>query len=85
MARLAIENGWEGVVVHGAVRDVEALSQMDIAVFALNAVPARSGSMGSGTAVDQLEFGGASFVQDHYCYCDADGLLVSSRNLLLSI
>ena len=43
----------QGVVVHGAVRDVEALSQTDIAVFALDAVPARSGSIGSGTFDDQ--------------------------------
>ncbi|VTU36578.1 Regulator of ribonuclease activity A [Variovorax sp. PBL-H6] len=82
MTLLAITNGWQGVVIHGAVRDVETLCRMDIAVFALNAVPARSGSIGRGTIGNQLNFGDASFVRDHYCYCDRDGLVLSRRSLL---
>ena len=82
MALLATSNGWGGVVIHGAVRDVEALSRMDIAVLALNAVPFRSNSVGLGTVGNQLNFGGASFVHDQFCYGDRDGLVISSRNLL---
>jgi regulator of RNase E activity RraA len=37
-------------VIHGAVHDVEALYRMNIAVFALNAVPLRGGATVMGKA-----------------------------------
>ncbi|MFE2032371.1 hypothetical protein ACFXBB_03725 [Streptomyces scopuliridis] len=35
IAGLAASNGWEGVIIHGAVRDVEALSEINLGVKAL--------------------------------------------------
>lgn len=81
MAHLALHNGWTGVVIHGAVRDVEALGHMDIAVFALNAVPARGGSKGIGAADGCLRFGEATFVPGHFIYGDSDGLVTSGLDL----
>ncbi|HEX5657732.1 MAG TPA: ribonuclease E activity regulator RraA, partial [Polyangiales bacterium] len=31
----AVRKGWEGVLIYGAVRDVEALSALDLGVYAL--------------------------------------------------
>ncbi len=39
LAIMAIENGWEGVIVNGAVRDVAAMAEMDLGVKALAACP----------------------------------------------
>lgn len=81
MALLAIEHGWAGIVIHGAVRDVEALGRMDIAVFALNAVPARGGRTGGGTADGEVRFGDATFHPGDFIYGDRDGLVCSRRDL----
>src|SRR6059058_5580223 len=42
MAALAVRNGWEGVVVHGAVRDRAEIDAMDLGVKALATVPRRA-------------------------------------------
>ena len=42
LARLAIENNWSAVVIHGCVRDVVELQQLDVAVFALNSCPKKA-------------------------------------------
>src|SRR6266849_6220516 len=39
MAGLASKNGWEGVVIHGAVRDLSAIDEVDIGVKALGSNP----------------------------------------------
>ena len=77
----AIENGWSGVVVFGAVRDVEALAAMDFGVMALGAVPARGTFTGAGSVGDSFKIGGAEFARGNYIYCDADGVVVSPRRL----
>jgi regulator of ribonuclease activity A len=35
IADLAASNGWEGVIIHGAVRDVEALSKINLGIRAI--------------------------------------------------
>jgi len=42
IAALAVTNGWAGVVLKGAVRDVAALRDLDLGVAALGANPARA-------------------------------------------
>lgn len=81
MAHLAAQNGWTGIVIHGAVRDVDALGRMDIAVFALNAVPRRGGNTGQGTTAGALRFGDATFTPGNGIYGDRDGLVTSLREI----
>jgi regulator of ribonuclease activity A len=40
--------GWEGVIVYGAVRDVDALAQLDLGVQALSPMPLKSVRKGVG-------------------------------------
>ncbi len=42
IAGTAVANGWAGVVINGAVRDVVALSALDLGVKALGSNPARA-------------------------------------------
>ena len=81
IAAKAVASGWEGVVFHGAVRDVEALAALDLGVRALAACPRASAKAGAGTRGGVLQFAGVHFTPGHHLYCDADGLLVAARRL----
>lgn len=76
MARLAIDNGWQGVVIHGGVRDVAELATMDLAVLALGAVPVRGSRDGLGECDVALSFGSVTFVPGHFMCLDEDGVVV---------
>ncbi len=40
LARLAVQNEWEGLVIYGAVRQVDDLEELDIGIQAMAAIPA---------------------------------------------
>jgi regulator of ribonuclease activity A len=77
----AIENGWFGVLIFGAVRDTEALATMDLGVMALGVVPARGSFNGTGSIGTSFQAGGVEFAPGRFAYCDTDGVVVSSRML----
>jgi regulator of ribonuclease activity A len=58
IAELAASNGWEGVVVHGAVRDTAALGKLDIGIKALGSNPRKSGKHGLGNETSLLPSAG---------------------------
>jgi regulator of ribonuclease activity A len=74
MADLARENGWAGVIIHGAVRDVARLRAIDVGVAALGSNPHRSGKTGAGTAGEPVDFGGVVFAPGDTVYVDEDGV-----------
>ncbi len=76
MAQLGRANGWQGVVIHGAVRDIEQLAAIDFAVFALGRVPLRGGSAGIGERGLEIAFGGVAFKPEDFVCADADGIVV---------
>ena len=42
MAEIAVSNGWEGVIINGAVRDAALLAPLDIGIKALGTNPRKS-------------------------------------------
>jgi regulator of ribonuclease activity A len=76
MARRAMENGWAGFVVLGAVRDRDELASLDIGVMALGTNPRRSRKDGEGAVDDVVIIGGVAIHPGAHIYCDADGTLV---------
>ena len=70
-------NGWAGIIINGAVRDVGRLAEIDIGVKALGVTPVRSGKIGSGAIDVPVAFGGVLFVPGQCAYCDADGVVIS--------
>ena len=76
IAGLALTNGWAGLIVHGAVRDSAALSQLDIGIKALGTNPRKSTKTGAGERDVSVQFGGVLFVPGHVGYCDEDGIVV---------
>ena len=76
IAASAVENGWAGVVIHGAVRDRAALRGLDLGVKALGSNPRKSAKDGTGEQDVPVEFGGVTFTPGRMLWADEDGILV---------
>ncbi|MDX3102279.1 ribonuclease E activity regulator RraA [Nonomuraea angiospora] len=77
IAGMAVANGWAGVVINGAVRDVAALRELDLGVKALGSNPRRSAKAGGGERDVPVTFGGATFRPGAELFSDDDGILVT--------
>jgi regulator of ribonuclease activity A len=83
IALLAQQNGWAGIVIHGAVRDVVALAGIELGVKALGSNPRKSGKAGIGQVDVPVTLGGVTFHPGEWIYSDEDGLLVAAEALPL--
>ena len=81
LAKLALDNSWAGVVVHGAVRDVAVINTMNVGVKALGTVPLRADRDVIGEIDIPTAFGGVIFTPGDWLYSDADGVIVSPLRL----
>ncbi len=77
IAALAAGNGWEGVVIHGVVRDVLALNRIDLGVKALGSNPRKSSKNRTGERDVPVTFGDVTFEAGLMLYSDDDGILVT--------
>lgn len=78
----AVKNGWEGVIVYGCVRDVDALGTLDLGVQALGGIPLKSNRRGEGQKDIAVTFGGVTFRPGEYLYADNNGVIVSAKKLV---
>lgn len=76
IATFAVEQGWAGVVVHGAVRDVAVLRTLDLGIKALGSNPRKSAKDGVGDREVTVSFGGVDFVPGRWLVSDDDGVVV---------
>jgi regulator of ribonuclease activity A len=76
IAASAVENGWSGVIVHGAIRDRQAIGRLALGVKALGSNPRRSAKDGAGEVDVPVEIGGVRFRPGAHVWADADGVLV---------
>ena len=81
LADLAIQNGWAGVVLNGAIRDSVDIAAMDTLVFALGTSPVKSSKDGLGKVGGPIEIGGVRIAPGNWIYADADGVLMSEDRL----
>ena len=81
LARLAIDNGWAGIIVHGAIRDSAVLDAMPVGVKALGTMPVRADRDAIGEIDIPTAFGGVIFTPGDWLYADADGVVVSADRL----
>lgn len=81
IAAKAAKNGWSGVVIFGAVRDVTVLETIDLGIKAIGSNPAKSIKRGEGAVDVAVEFGGVRFEPGHWIYCDENGVLVAPKAL----
>lgn len=81
MAKLAEVNGWSGLVIHGCIRDVEEISDLDLGVKALGTTPRKSAKRGTGESDVEVYFAGVTFKPGSWLYADPDGIVVAKDEL----
>ncbi|CNF14071.1 ribonuclease E activity regulator RraA [Yersinia nurmii] len=81
LASLAAANEWEGIVVYGAVRQVDDLAELDIGIQAMAAIPVGSASEGIGESDIRVNFGGVTFFSGDHLYADNTGIILSEDPL----
>ncbi|EKO3595996.1 putative 4-hydroxy-4-methyl-2-oxoglutarate aldolase [Vibrio metschnikovii] len=81
VAIMAIENGWEGVIINGAIRDVVAMSQMDLGIKALGTSPFKTDKRGAGEVNVTLTLHNQMVQPGDYLYADWNGILLSEQSL----
>lgn len=77
VAELAVANNWEGILVYGSVRDVDALEELDIGIQAMAAIPVGADAHGTGEVDVPVNFGGVSFLPGDHLYADNTGVILS--------
>jgi regulator of ribonuclease activity A len=82
LAQLASDNGWAGVIVIGAIRDIELIERIDLGVQALGVCPVKTQKQGRGERDIPLAFVSITVRPGDWLYADRNGVLVSSVALL---
>lgn len=85
VASLGIENGWQGIIINGCIRDSVELGTMDFGIKALASVPSKSNKEGKGAIDVPITFGGILFEVGQWVYCDQDGILVADEAIHLKL
>ncbi|MBH04224.1 MAG: ribonuclease activity regulator protein RraA [Xanthomonadales bacterium] len=83
LAQLAIDNEWAGILVFGCIRDSADISQMDVAVKAVNTHPKKSFKKNQGERDVPVRFGGVNFMPGDWLYADLDGVVLADGELSL--
>ncbi|RXJ73481.1 ribonuclease E activity regulator RraA [Veronia nyctiphanis] len=79
IASLAAENGWEGIIVYGCVRDVDAIDEIDIGIQALASIPVGADDNSIGELDIPVNFGGVTFLPEDHVYADTTGVILSQE------
>lgn len=75
----AVRNGWAGVVIDGAVRDVAELALCEVGIRALALMPVPPAKRNAGLADVAVQVQGVWVRPGDWIYADADGTLVAPR------
>ena len=77
----AINNEWEGILVHGLIRDSVVINGMELGIRALGVCPLKSIKNGVGESNLIVNFSGVIFTPGEYLYADEDGVIVVKEKL----
>ena len=81
LAQLAADNNWEGIIVYGAVRQIQQLENIDIGIQALAPIPVGADESSHGETDVPVNFGGVTFFPEDYVYADLTGIILSQEPL----
>lgn len=76
IAGSAVEHGWAGIIVHGAIRDRVAIGELPLGVKALGSNPRTSVKDGVGEVDVPVTIAGVTFTPGRHVWADSDGVLV---------
>jgi regulator of ribonuclease activity A len=81
LAAKAVENGWQGIIMFGLIRDSADINQMEIGVKSLGTFPLKSVKKGAGEMDIEVTFSGVTFKPGDYLYADEDGVITVKEKL----
>ncbi len=82
LAEKAAENGWEGLIIYGCIRDVDVIRQTKLGVQAITTNPRKTEKRGIGDLNIPVTFGGITFMPGQYVYADNNGVIVAPTRLI---
>lgn len=82
IAESAVQQQWNGVIIYGCVRDVDAIAELDLGVHALASIPRKSKRQGVGDINLSLSFGDVTIDSGDYIYADNNGIVISKEKLI---
>lgn len=82
IAKAAFDNGWHGIIIRGAVRDVEILRQIPIGILALSSCPLKTDRQDQGLTAVPLIMGGIRLQQSEWVFADLNGMVVADNALI---
>ncbi len=82
LAEKAAENGWEGLIIYGCIRDVDIIRQIRLGVQAISTNPRKTEKRGIGDLNIPVTFGGITFMPGQYVYADNNGVIVAPTKLV---
>lgn len=85
LAEQAANNGWEGIIIHGCIRDVDEIGQTDLGVQALGSHPRKTEKRGLGELNVEVTFGGLTFKPGQFVYADNNGVILANKALELPV
>ena len=80
-ALMAMENGWEGIICYGSVREVDGLGELDLGIHAIASIPVNAESEHIGEVDVAVNFGGVTFLPEDHIYADSTGIILSPEPL----
>ncbi|MAM86916.1 ribonuclease E activity regulator RraA [Allohahella sp. A8] len=82
LAEKAAQNGWEGLIIYGCVRDVDELADTDLGVQALASIPRKTEKRGLGDLNVPIKIAGVDIQPGDFIYADNNGIIVSKQSLV---
>ncbi|HZA30716.1 MAG TPA: ribonuclease E activity regulator RraA [Propionibacteriaceae bacterium] len=76
IAGAAVQHGWSGLVIYGAVRDSVALDALPIGIKALGTNPRKSAKTGAGSIGEVIEIAGTLIAPGQILHSDEDGIVI---------
>eukprot|EP00539_Tryblionella_compressa_P002821 CAMPEP_0178752748 /NCGR_PEP_ID=MMETSP0744-20121128/11234_1 /TAXON_ID=913974 /ORGANISM="Nitzschia punctata, Strain CCMP561" /LENGTH=175 /DNA_ID=CAMNT_0020406499 /DNA_START=697 /DNA_END=1224 /DNA_ORIENTATION=+ len=75
-----VEQGWEGLVIYGSIRDVDEIAALDLGVQALGSHPQKTQKRNEGMVNIPVMFGGVTIQPGDYVICDNNGIVVNASD-----
>ena len=81
IAESAVNNHWNGVIIYGCVRDIDAIAGLNLGVHALASIPLKSNRKDVGEVDLALKFGGVTIHSGDFVYADNNGIIITKEKL----
>ncbi len=82
LAEKAVNNGWQGLIIYGCIRDIDIIRTLNLGVQALNIHPRKTEKRGAGEVNVTLNFAGVTIKPHDYIYADNNGIILSHKKLI---